>query len=627
MSTHSNPCAEASATAYPSSLDADAGEQVPAYIMEQLLNAARDLSLSRNVATLMAVVRRVARALTQADGATFVLRDGAMCFYADEDAIGPLWKGQRFAEQACVSGWCILHREPVIIEDIYDDPRVPLESYRNTFVRSLAVVPIRRTDPVGAIGCYWSSMHLATPMQVQTLQALADLAAVAVENVQLYEDLRQRVDDAQSNARNQALLARAGEILTASLEEQVLLNGLGGVIVPEFADCCSVDLIDGARVRQIVLSQSGILADCRDGAAETLPWADKLSSLGTAFSHAGKPAYWNMGDADDADTTYGAIMLDDVRRMGMRACMWAPLFVRGRTLGTMAFASARPDRLFAPDDLQLAIELARRCATAIESSRLYREAQQSIRGRDEFLSIASHELRTPLTALQLDLHALRRRGRLSDTLDMRMHKRIDRIVGSAERLVALVDNLLDVSRISLARLNINREALDLSVVVQHVTSRLALQAEGSGSELLVNTAAPVEGMWDRVRMEQLITNLLANAIKYGERKAIEISTRRAEQHAFLEVRDHGMGISKADRERIFGRFERAVPSRHYGGLGLGLFICREVVAAHGGCISVQSEPGHGSTFTVKLPCSSQGRLEPDPQRHTSLSPALPAHDP
>jgi GAF domain-containing protein len=158
--------------------------------LDHLVHVIQKLSMVRDMETLSALVRHAARELTGADGATFVLRDGDQCHYRDEDAIGPLWKGQRFPMSACVSGWVMQHREPVMIEDIYADPRVPQDAYRPTFVHSLVMVPIRTLDPIGAIGNYWAGRHRSTPEEVYLLRALADSTSVAMENVRMFEDLR-----------------------------------------------------------------------------------------------------------------------------------------------------------------------------------------------------------------------------------------------------------------------------------------------------------------------------------------------------------------------------------------------------------------------------------------------------
>jgi signal transduction histidine kinase/FixJ family two-component response regulator len=168
-----------------------------AYIsgMERLVSVVQELSLTRDLEHLMAIVRQAARELTGADGATFVLRDGDQCHYADEEAIAPLWKGRRFPMSQCISGWVMLNRQAVVIEDIYADDRIPVDAYRRTFVLSLAMVPIRSAAPIGAIGAYWATKRSPQPHEVKLLQALADSASIAMENVQLYRNLEQKVAD------------------------------------------------------------------------------------------------------------------------------------------------------------------------------------------------------------------------------------------------------------------------------------------------------------------------------------------------------------------------------------------------------------------------------------------------
>lgn len=177
--------------------------------LQELVSTAQKLSLARTLDEVMRIVRATARKLTHADGATFILRDGDLCHYADEDAIGPLWKGQRFPMSACISGWAMLHRAPAIIEDIYVDPRIPIDAYRPTFVKSLLMVPIRSMDPIGAIGNYWAHQHKATPMEQNLLQTLADITSVTIENINVYSELEQRVKErtAQLESVNKELEA------------------------------------------------------------------------------------------------------------------------------------------------------------------------------------------------------------------------------------------------------------------------------------------------------------------------------------------------------------------------------------------------------------------------------------
>jgi two-component system CheB/CheR fusion protein len=161
----------------------------------ELVDAIQRLSLARTLEEIQGIVRTSARRLTGADGATFVLREGSQCYYADEDAISPLWKGQRFPLETCISGWAMLNRQAAVIEDIYEDDRIPHDAYRPTFVKSLAMLPIRTLDPVGAIGNYWAREHRPTEEELELLRALADSTAVAMENVRVYQELERRVAD------------------------------------------------------------------------------------------------------------------------------------------------------------------------------------------------------------------------------------------------------------------------------------------------------------------------------------------------------------------------------------------------------------------------------------------------
>jgi signal transduction histidine kinase len=159
-------------------------------VRDPLLDAVTALASARDEPSVCVIVRQAARALTEADGVTFVLRQGNYCYYADEDAIAPLWKGKRFPLETCISGWAMLNKQHVVVPDIYSDERVPHDAYRPTFVKSLVMMPVRRENPIGAIGAYWARHHSATPMEIGVLQSLADAAALALYNVQLDADLK-----------------------------------------------------------------------------------------------------------------------------------------------------------------------------------------------------------------------------------------------------------------------------------------------------------------------------------------------------------------------------------------------------------------------------------------------------
>jgi PAS domain S-box-containing protein len=235
---------------------------------------------------------------------------------------------------------------------------------------------------------------------------------------------------------------------------------------------------------------------------------------------------------------------------------------------------------------------------------LAEELRQALQTRDEFLSIASHELKTPITSLQLQLELLRRSAAQPEPgaeLPAAVRKRAEAAMRPVARLHQLVGTLLDVSRIRAGRLDLQRERVDLAALVQDLVGRAQEDAATVGCRLHVEVDGPLEGHWDRMRLEQVITNLLSNAFKYGAHRPVEVRVSRQDGQACLTVRDHGIGIPPEDHERIFQRYERAVSERHYGGFGLGLWIVRQILESLQGDIHVHSQPGQGATFTVRLP--------------------------
>jgi PAS domain S-box-containing protein len=238
----------------------------------------------------------------------------------------------------------------------------------------------------------------------------------------------------------------------------------------------------------------------------------------------------------------------------------------------------------------------------IEEERLrLAQAQEAIRLRDEFLSIASHELKTPLTALQLQLQSMHDRAVLTDQA---LAQKLERAVKVGDRLAQLIEALLDVSRIATGTLELTRETFDLTEAVRDVVERLRDAATNAGCDLLLTVDGLIPGRWDRLRIEQILMNLISNAMRYGAGQPIHVSTSEEVDGAILTIRDHGPGIPENELARIFERFERASSARHYGGIGLGLYVARQIAEAHGGTIVASNCPDGGACFTVRLPFSS-----------------------
>ena len=376
-----------------------------------------------------------------------------------------------------------------------------------------------------------------------------------------------------------------------------------------------------ATILQVVLEQGGArrgyLVLARDGAlsieAEATLEGRGVTSRALPSLDVETSALMPMSVIQRARRTRQPVILDDASA-GAGAVVSDPFFGRSRARSVLCLPIVRQDVVallylendlvagtFTPDRLAALSLLASQAAISLENARLYREAQEGIRVREEFLSVASHELRTPIAGLMLSVESLvaaRQAGRADDPAVM--GGLLDLLARHGRRLARLVNDLLDVSRLQ-KRPSLELEEVELGALVREVVSRLAPELALAGCEVSIQAGAPVLGHWDRSRLEQLATNLLANAMKFGTGRPVEISVAAQGDRAKLLIRDHGIGISPGFQPRLFRRFERGVSADHYAGLGLGLYISRQIVEAHRGSIAVESQPGAGATFIVDLP--------------------------
>ena len=232
------------------------------------------------------------------------------------------------------------------------------------------------------------------------------------------------------------------------------------------------------------------------------------------------------------------------------------------------------------------------------------ELQKAVQMRDVFMSIASHELRTPLNGLILDvqLRKLRLQQGRDDafTLD-KLREMVARDERQIRSLTRLIDDMLDVSRIRTGKLSVRPQPADLGVLAGNVVESLAAQFASAGSHIELEVEGPAPVLMDEFRIEQVLANLLTNALRYGDGKPVSVRVKVEDDFVRAEVRDQGMGISEADQRRVFEQFERVAGTSVAQGLGLGLFISEQIVQAHGGRIELSSRLGEGSCFTVVLP--------------------------
>ncbi len=454
------------------------------------------------------------------------------------------------------------------------------------------------------------------PFRVEELRArVGNLVSLKRARGVLQHDLELRQDDLEVLAnemrvrkRRATFLAEASRLLGASLDMHATLQRIVRLAIPTMADFCIVDLLEERRIKRVAIAhadsvQEALLVELQ----QRFPPDWDSPQPAVRVLHSGRPELLeDITPAVLLDHTRSGDHAELMRRIGVRSHMAVPLIARGQVLGAINLGITSSARRYQTEDIALAEDLANRAALAIDNARLYKEAREAIDLRDEFLSIASHELRTPLTPLQLLVKLLLSRVEelaKGPTPRAWLEQRLERIARQGNRLERLVKELLDVSRISGGHLRVELELVDLTEIVREAEQRLEESGElaRSGSRLVVELGEKVIGHWDRIRLEQVVENLLLNALKYGQANPVTVRVRASGSTAILTIQDQGIGISPEHRERIFGKFERAVSARHYGGLGMGLYIVNQVVRALEGTVEVESAPEVGSTFIVKLP--------------------------
>ncbi|MBZ4415431.1 ATP-binding protein [Myxococcus sp. RHSTA-1-4] len=470
---------------------------------------------------------------------------------------------------------------------------------------------LRRRD-----GTYMTALARALPVLNEDgtprewVGMTVNLASVQVSEDELERRLREEHaarTEAEVAEQRSAFLAEASRVLaSSSLDPKATLSTLAWLTVPTLADWCFVDVMDeaGAAQRMAVAhanaADKALACEVRDFP----PGPDGSRHPTTCVVRRGESLLVD----DVSDAWLRKVAVSDrhyalMKAVGFHCIMSVPLLARGRALGALTFLAVRQSRRYTQADLHTAQDLARRAALLLDNAILYREARKSVLLRDEFLSIASHELKTPLTPLQLRLQALRRetqKGAASIPTSL-VVSQLDVVQRQVTKMSALVNGLLDVSRISSGRLTLDKEPLDLAELARDVVSRFSVTANQAGSPVTLYAQDDMRGSWDRLRVDQVLTNLLTNALKYGAGRPVAVRLSGDEVHVRIAVEDSGIGIAPEHLSRIFERFGRAVSERHYGGLGLGLYITRQIVESHGGEVLVHSTPGQGSRFEVVLP--------------------------
>jgi signal transduction histidine kinase len=435
------------------------------------------------------------------------------------------------------------------------------------------------------------------------LYVLARHCAEALERARLYElerDARARAEAAQ---RRTAFLAEASRVLASSLEYETTLTAVANLAVPSVADWCVVALAEEqGGLRPVAVAHAGhgkaLLA------RELLQQEPDLgAALGAArVARTGEPELFGEVSEEFLETQ---VKDPEHRRffgeLGLCSVMVVPMAARGRILGAVTLASAESGRRYERDDLEMAQHLARRAALAVENARLYRDAQQALRAREDFLAIASHDLRNPLAVVLMNAKLLLARVPEAQS-NVSLRKGLEAIQRAAERMDRLIGDLLQAAIIEAGHLVVERQAADVAELVRQAAESMRPLAEQKSLRLEIEVPPrPLCVECDRERIHQVFSNLMGNAIKFTEAGGLlRIRAEAFERSVLFSVSDTGEGIPDEDLPHLFDRYWQAARTDRRG-IGLGLFISKAIIEAHGGALSVQSQLGTGSTFTFSLP--------------------------
>lgn len=452
---------------------------------------------------------------------------------------------------------------------------------------------------------------------IGTGQDITDRRRAEEQAHQLVREQAARVEAEAGQARL-AFLAEASAILASSVDFQDTLTGVARLAVPYIADWCAVYLATNRQVPERLseiyenpTTLTGVRADLDqpgDDPRLLQTVADVLATGEPLFIPDVRSTLAQKG----ASAASSAVILDE---LGVKSAMVVPMISRGQSIGAITLMSTKPNRSYTDADLALGIDLGQRAAIAVDSARLFQEARDAVRLREDFLSIASHELKTPLTTIKGYVQMLRRQLDRPEIDLGRFASATDQLQQQVLRLERLTNDLLDISRIQQGRVALRLEQGDLAALTRQVVLRTRESPEATPAHRISLTAPDaMEAVFDPARIDQVLTNILSNALKYSpDGGEVTVALRQVGDWAEIKITDQGIGIPVSEQDKLFRPFVRAEGAHRFGGAGLGLYISSQIVSDHGGKIGLESSSGAGSTLTITLP------LTPS-QAATSLTP-------
>jgi len=543
------------------------------------------------------------------DGLTEALEvDRASLLLFDPDGVirFKAWRGLSAEYRAVVEGhspWPQSARDPqpVLVSDVLNDASLEgtADAILREGIRALAFIPLVYDDKLlGKFMVYYDEPHIFGEDEVRLAQTVASHIAFAIGRKRAEERLR-------ASEEAQAFLAEAGEVLSSSLDFRAALSAVARLVVRSLADWCIVYVVKEDGMAHRVAGEHrdpamrGVLDEVMAqplSMASGAPVADVLRSGGSRLLPTiDDEVLRAVAGGDEAQVRR-------LRQLGAESGIAVAMVARGRTLGAFTLVSARPDRRYTEFDLRVAEDLARRAAFAVDNARLYQEALLANQAKSDFLAVMSHELRTPLTAI-MGYAELILNGVLGE-VNEKQAWHLERLLVSARHLLQLIDEILVFTRAEAGREQVRSERVDLAKVVNEVGQRIEPIAREKGLEFSVHAPEqPTLVELDRGKVRQVLMSLLSNAVKFTSRGGVELKAELEDGQAVFRVRDTGPGIQPEHMEEIFDPFWQAeqATTRTQGGTGLGLSLARRLARLLGGDISVESTPGVGSTFTVRVP--------------------------
>lgn len=446
-------------------------------------------------------------------------------------------------------------------------------------------------------------------VSLSVVQSYGENTKYILAAIQDITDLKQAQLSLKRSLTDHTFLANASLILSSSLNIQQNLQQVADLAVSQLCDWCSVDLLleEGTIQMAAVAHRDHKMRSLAETMRKKYPPQLDEEGIGEVLKIGKSQIYVNI--SQEVITGQSQEHLEFLLSLGIRSVIIVALKARGRTIGALSLVRSEDRTAFDEVDLKLAEELGVRAALAVDNSMLYDKAQEAIKARDSFLSIASHELRTPLSSIlmQLEFAGGLLTGNNKD--DTKANQYIEQAVNMSlkqiDRLVELLEDLLDVSRIQAGKLSFRPESFKLREVITEVIKSYSDQINALNCQVHLQIEHEIEVNWDKVRFEQVIINLLTNSLKYAPGSEITILASLAANIVHIELSDNGPGIENNKLDKIFQRFERATYSRSISGLGLGLFIVKSIVEGHNGSIDVKSEQGKGVHFNINIPLNPQ----------------------